>query len=46
MPTTLGSITKSIFLVGPESHKLALEFTAAGVMGKITFSADLVYAIN
>ena len=42
MPTTLGNITKSIFLVGPETHKMALEFTAAGVLGKLVFSADLV----
>ena len=42
MPTTLGTITKPIFLVGPESGKLALEFTAAGTQGKLVLSADLV----
>jgi len=42
MPTTLGSITKPIFLVGPESGKLALEFTAAGTMGKLVLSADMI----
>jgi len=42
MPESLGSVTKSIFLVGPESHKLALEFSVAGHLGKLVFSADVV----
>lgn len=37
----LGNNTKSIFLVGPESHKLSLEFESVGDVGVITFSADL-----
>lgn len=40
--TQLGDKTKSIFLVGPESHKLSLEFEAIGDIGVLTFSADLV----
>lgn len=42
MPTTFGDTTKSIFLNGPESHKMALQFEAAAPLGKIEFSADLV----
>lgn len=38
----LGNTTKSIFLVGPESHKLSLEFEAVGTIGVITLSANLV----
>lgn len=41
MPQTFGSVSKSIFLNGPESHKLALQFQAANY-AKITFSANLI----
>lgn len=41
MPTTFGETTKSIFLNGPESHKMALQFEAAPSLGKITFGSDL-----
>lgn len=37
----LGNNTKSIFLVGPEAHKLSLEFESVGDIGVITLSADL-----
>ena len=42
MPQSLGTQSKSIILVGPESHKLTQEFTAGPHLGKITLSADLV----
>lgn len=41
MPTTFGNNTKSIFLNGPESHKLALQFQAANY-AKLTLSGNLV----
>lgn len=42
MPTSFGDTTKSIFLNGPESHKMALQFEAAPSLAKIEFSADLI----
>lgn len=42
MPTTFGETTKSIFLNGPESHKMALQFEAAAPLGSIEFSDDLI----
>jgi hypothetical protein len=37
-----GDATKSIFLNGPESHKMALQFEAAASLGSLTLAGDLV----
>ncbi len=44
MPTTFGDTTKSIFLNGPESHKMALQFEAAASVGVLTFGGDFIAA--
>jgi hypothetical protein len=44
MPTTFGTPSKTIFLKGPEAHKLHEEFEVEGLSHSLTFSAALVTA--